>query len=209
VNRQWRNNAIAQNGANTWKVCFWFYWNTTSRLIPGNARVLLPHGAIARGVLEDYNIVGVDCGMKIAIWDHYGGFVLPQKVLEYLRDVKHWSSTTTIRIVDTVKTNYSGVSGTLDIVDDVPINKYSDLIDYSSIPEPVERLWAHEMLELNSNKWCNYDVELRINPDVIEAIETIGAKHIKILDIPDDVDFYIDEYENGSESVHERHRIWS
>lgn len=58
-----------------------------------------------------------------------------------------------------------------------------------------------------------YGLELRTNPDVIECIETLGDKvntelsEIKIVQIPADVDFYIDEYD-GIEHVAETHRTW-
>lgn len=58
------------------------------------------------------------------------------------------------------------------------------------------------------------DHDLRTHPLLIEAIEAVGLKNasgrfgeIRIIDIPDDVKFEIDEYD-GIESVHEVHRSW-
>jgi len=54
----------------------------------------------------------------------------------------------------------------------------------------------------------------RADPRLIKAIEKIGEKEasgdlasLEIVEIPDDVDWEIDEYD-GWESIHERHRVW-
>jgi len=53
----------------------------------------------------------------------------------------------------------------------------------------------------------------RTDPKLIECIEALGEKsngmlaEISIVEVPDDVDWYIDEYD-GRESVHECHRSW-
>lgn len=54
----------------------------------------------------------------------------------------------------------------------------------------------------------------RSDPKLIEAIEKVGAKlssgrcaKIEIVEIPDDVKYFIDEYD-GYESIHEEHRSW-
>jgi len=54
----------------------------------------------------------------------------------------------------------------------------------------------------------------RANPELIRAIEKIGEENaggkyasIRIIEIPDDVEWIIEEYD-GVESVHEKHRVW-
>jgi hypothetical protein len=69
---------------------------------------------------------------------------------------------------------------------------------------------------------CNDDLGIksdnnyayRADPRLIKAIEDVGpngsAGHcaeLKIVEIPDGVDWMIDEYD-GYESIHEKHRIW-
>lgn len=54
---------------------------------------------------------------------------------------------------------------------------------------------------------------IRTHPRIIEIIEELGSEaqdncEIKIVEIPDDIEWYIDENEMGCESVHEKHRIW-
>lgn len=53
----------------------------------------------------------------------------------------------------------------------------------------------------------------RTNENLIKAVEELGKKAngdcatLKVVEIPDDVDYYIDEYD-GFESVNEKHRSW-
>jgi hypothetical protein len=54
----------------------------------------------------------------------------------------------------------------------------------------------------------------RNDPDLVAAVEELGADassryaELKVVDVPDEVDWYISEYD-GLEEVHERHRSWS
>ena len=55
--------------------------------------------------------------------------------------------------------------------------------------------------------------EERNNALLVQVVEELGAKandlcaDLKIVDIPDDVEWYVHEYD-GLESVYEKHRIW-
>lgn len=57
-----------------------------------------------------------------------------------------------------------------------------------------------------------YDID-REDPALVQVVQEMGAKangpysRLKIVTIPDDVDYYIDEYD-GMESIHENHRTW-
>ena len=58
------------------------------------------------------------------------------------------------------------------------------------------------------------DEKYRTNPSLISAIEKIGEAKasgemadIEIVDIPDDIEWYIHDY-NGMETVHEKHKSW-
>ena len=63
---------------------------------------------------------------------------------------------------------------------------------------------------------CKYDNmnEGRSDPILIQVVEEMGEKangwaaELKIVEIPDDVEWYIDEYD-GMEHVAEKHRTWS
>ena len=59
-----------------------------------------------------------------------------------------------------------------------------------------------------------FDDSQRTDPDLITTIEEIGTDeasgycaNLKIIEIPDDVDWEIEEYD-GYEEVHEKHRKW-
>ena len=53
----------------------------------------------------------------------------------------------------------------------------------------------------------------RTNQQLVECVETLGEKangsfaRLRIVEVPDDVSWYIDEYD-GNESVEEEHRSW-
>jgi hypothetical protein len=49
----------------------------------------------------------------------------------------------------------------------------------------------------------------RNDENLVKAVSDINPENLKIVEIPDDVKWYIHEYDNGVESVHEEHRIWS
>jgi len=54
----------------------------------------------------------------------------------------------------------------------------------------------------------------RSNPDLVSVVETLGLmangkySHLKVVEIPDDVQYTIDEYD-GMEWVTEDHRTWA
>lgn len=62
-------------------------------------------------------------------------------------------------------------------------------------------------------KFDQSDIEFRTNLDVIKVIEEFGAEassslgQVVIREIPDGIDFKIDDYD-GVESIHEVHRSW-
>lgn len=60
-------------------------------------------------------------------------------------------------------------------------------------------------------KYSGYD--MRTDSGLVACVETLGEKadgrcaELKVVEIPDDVDWEIDEYD-GLETVHEVHRVW-
>lgn len=65
---------------------------------------------------------------------------------------------------------------------------------------------------LNKDEIGSWDIP-RDDPILIEIVERMGRdadgdfSQLKVLDIPDGVDWYIDDYD-GAEWVAERHRTW-
>ena len=81
--------------------------------------------------------------------------------------------------------------------------------------------WQHACDDWDKDYWYSepgkavYENDLlRYDPDLVAAVETLGAdangrySELKIVDVPDEVDWYIHEYD-GLEEVRERHRSWS
>ena len=64
----------------------------------------------------------------------------------------------------------------------------------------------------NSVYFSDWKIE-RTDPILIQVVEELGEEannihsKLKIIEIPDDVDWYIDEYE-GKEWIADKHRIW-
>lgn len=48
----------------------------------------------------------------------------------------------------------------------------------------------------------------RTDPFLIQAIEEIRHEDIEVIEIPDDVEWFIEQSEEGYETIHEKHRIW-
>ena len=63
---------------------------------------------------------------------------------------------------------------------------------------------------------CDTDVnelKFRSDPKLVEAVEKLGSEAngryaiLKVVEIPDDVDVYISDYD-GIEEIHEKHMTW-
>ena len=80
--------------------------------------------------------------------------------------------------------------------------------------------WTHACDDWDNDYWyskpgnpvhCNS--LSRNDPDLVAAVEELGADasgryaELKVVDVPDEVDWYISEYD-GLEEIHECHRRW-
>jgi hypothetical protein len=67
--------------------------------------------------------------------------------------------------------------------------------------------------ELADTKLETYHGMDRADPLLVQVVEELGKdadnvySELKIVDIPDDIEWYIHEYD-GLEAVYEKHRIW-
>lgn len=67
--------------------------------------------------------------------------------------------------------------------------------------------------ETDENYWYDGMIEDRADPELVKVVETMGEKangwaaDLAIIEIPDDVDWEIGEYD-GAEWVQEKHRRW-
>lgn len=90
---------------------------------------------------------------------------------------------------------------------EIVINKCHGGFDLS---QKAKNLYC-QLKNLTDDFHC-YDIE-RNDPILIEVVKQLGKKansaysKLKIVDIPDGIGWYIDEY-NGMECVNESHRSW-
>lgn len=125
--------------------------------------------------------------MKIVINKCYGGFNLSDEGFEWLIKNKGWGVT-----------NY---------------NEYGNCEDSMKPIVKSDEVLSRLGFDYSFTQMRN-DSSLRINEDLIECVETLGTKantrtsNLEIIEIPDDVDFTIEEYD-GIERVAEKHRTWS
>ena len=57
------------------------------------------------------------------------------------------------------------------------------------------------------------DDKKRANPILIRVLEELGLENcsnakLKIIEIPDNIEWYIDECDDGTEFIHKKHRQW-
>lgn len=143
--------------------------------------------------------------MKVVINKSYGGFGLSPKALEWLYS-KHET----------------------DCVELTPINQYFST--QNEIDEVVEYWKQYKKTgKVEELRYCylaltpdllfvitlanRYDNKLRSSKMLIKCVEELGEEanreyaELKIVNIPDGVDFEIHEY-GGKESIHEVHQSW-
>ena len=79
------------------------------------------------------------------------------------------------------------------------------------ISSEAENLYKHRK-GIDNDNWYQGDID-RTDPILISIIEELGSSadgtysELMIVDIPDDVEWQIDEYD-GIEWVAEKHRVW-
>lgn len=94
---------------------------------------------------------------------------------------------------------------TLIHIDD--IEEYRSLFTYS-VEDPDNHEEDNDDIRID-----NYS-EDRSNPILVQVVEELGdlantpGSELEIIEIPDDVKWYIYESECGIESIHEEHRVW-
>jgi len=128
----------------------------------------------------------VDNRMKIAINSCYGGFSLSNRVFERMIELGFPYYENSKEVPEDFKGHYIVKTRSGMFNDYYLTYKNLDYDDYYSV---------------------------RVDPILIRAIEELKSEastrvsEIKIIEIPDDVEWDIDEYD-GIESVHEKHQSW-
>jgi hypothetical protein len=126
--------------------------------------------------------------MKVVINKCYGGFSISDEGYDWLIKNKNW------KVTEFLEDNRGYEDPTADLAIDNNYKKSRFRSKYYLIRNVDEN-------------------SLRTDPDLIEAIETLGKKanglcaSLGIVEVPDDVEWEIGEYD-GSEWVQELHRRW-
>ncbi|HLX53523.1 MAG TPA: hypothetical protein VKR58_06265 [Aquella sp.] len=154
--------------------------------------------------------------MKIVINVCYGGFSLSWEAVKRLAELNNREfylfeseGFSKEREYTPVSENYDKNSWTLTAFD---IPNPNEVIGVWPDNGTIEEKRAHNAL-YNSHSFdvCPTD---RTDPLLIQVVEELGDKangscaELKVIEIPDDVDYEIEEY-NGQEWVAEKHRTWS
>lgn len=141
--------------------------------------------------------------MKIVINNTYGGFSLSLLAMKKYLEIKGEKAYFYKTKVENTKINYEKVDESSEEIFTTCFTK-----DYGN------RFSSKEISEEEWEKYCfnSKDID-RTDKDLITVVEKLGEKantmcsSLKILEIPDDVDWTIEEYD-GVEWVAEKHRTW-
>ena len=98
---------------------------------------------------------------------------------------------------------------------DDAIMRYADLKGINLVVDTPEKLISFYYKDFISTENFFHDGDIpRDDPALVQVVEELGEKasdscaKLRIVEIPDDVEWEIDEYD-GSEWVSEKHRRWS
>ena len=137
--------------------------------------------------------------MKLVINRCYGGFGLSNKAMRAIlkrKGITSFERESSFGSVDFYK---------------IPPEKYDKLSEEAKIKRSEGATNAYA--EVNDTYISAYDWP-RNDPDLVAVVEELGDDasdrfaQLAVVEIPDDVDYYIDEYD-GIETVHENHRSWT
>lgn len=137
--------------------------------------------------------------MKIVVNRCYGGFGLSLKaVIEYAKRKN-------IKL-------YAYIDDTKDYNKYIRINEEVDDQNYFCVHYYTKEINNEKDLEEDDIYFSERDIE-RNDPVLIAIVEEMGEKangscaNLQVVDIPNDVEWYIDDYD-GHETIREKHRSW-
>jgi hypothetical protein len=139
--------------------------------------------------------------MKIAVNKCYGGFSLSPLATKRYGELKG------IQVYFYKQTKYRFKDGCDEYV------KTDNLNDNNFSIYAYTKDYGTKIKILENECYFSNRPEDRSDPDLIKVIEELGNQangrcaNIKIIDIPDDVEWEIEEYD-GSEWISEKHRTW-
>lgn len=113
---------------------------------------------------------------------------------------------------------YGGFSVSREVVDILRSKGYKIIVNGEAYPDgsicTSQDDWGYHLDNEDFNIESDNYRAYRNNKDLVEAIEKVGEQRasgkladIKIIEIPNDIEWEIDEYD-GIETIHEQHRSW-
>lgn len=145
--------------------------------------------------------------MEVVINQCYGGFGLSPEAVYWLKE-RGWRGIEAHKIEDYYGDRLEA--------DDSIIGHKANLQKWREhLAVPKERELFLVVYSPDEKEVWNYSRNdaFRADPELIECVKTMGEKadgryaNLAIIEIPDGVDWHIDEYD-GFESIHENHRSW-
>ena len=144
---------------------------------------------------------------KVAINTCYGGFGLSNAAYEKLIE---WGIP--VRNYKEPKRNENGLYE-IETDDEVIYDRELTLLGEDESNDKLYHFYKDADNSLFGRYWDTWTRENRTHPLVIRVIEELGeaansrCAELKVVEIPDNVEYYIDEYD-GIEHIAEKHRIW-
>ena len=141
---------------------------------------------------------GTEEMVKVAVFRGCGRFRLSHSAVVELANRKGWNLWW--RVGEIFSEDYAGMTWE-QIVEEHGGHEPSGILNYYI--DYVDEIYRE-------NSWFlpHIDHQYRTDPDLISVIEEIGQEDIHIIEVPDDVEWYIEECETGYEIIRERHRTW-
>ena len=145
---------------------------------------------------------------KVAINTCYGGFGLSNAAYEKLIE---WGIP--VRNYKEPKRNENGLYE-IETDDEVIYDRELTLLGEDESNDKLYHFYKDADNSLFGRYWDTWTRENRTHPLVIRVIEELGeaangrCAELKVVEIPDNVEYYIDEYD-GLEHIAEKHQTWS
>lgn len=165
--------------------------------------------------------------MKIAINACYGGFNPSPLIIYHYMKLKGepcyfyngWADNPESTLIPEQQITSDKLRNNLTYAYRVPVPREHVYKGYEQYNDTPWEQIPQEVKSIVNSRWDQIQIDCdhipRNDPDLIRAIELVGSENstgfcsdIKIVEIPDDVDWVIQEYD-GLEWVAERHRTWS
>lgn len=153
---------------------------------------------------------------KIVINKRIGGFGLTDQAIFLYGKLKNLNLVRYKRLEDDSYIVFQEEEIVLDDAHTLLSNMVFTLIpDNTPIPEKTNSEFVYSnLLEIITSYSEVGGVMFRSDPCLVEAVKILGDKanakycELKIVEIPDDVDWYICESDNGTEYIREKSRSW-